>query len=346
MIDFKGKIIDWYSVNKRHLIWRETTDPYHIWLSEIMSQQTRVEQSLPYYIKFTEAYPTVFELASAPESEILKLWQGLGYYSRARNLHQTAQYVAFELNGKFPNNYTDLIKLKGIGDYTASAIASICFNLATPVVDGNVFRVLARYFGIDLPINSSKGIKYFKELALELVDHDNPGVYNQALMEFGAKQCKPQSPNCNVCPLNNSCIALKKNIIDQLPVKNKKGKLKHRYFNYLIIANETETVLQQRTKKDIWQNLYEFPLIEDVKELTEKEIVKHDILKEYINDSEFSISLFNKNEIVHKLSHQHIHTKFWIVNLQSKIKNGIDRAQIADYPVSVLIANFVEEFSF
>lgn len=346
MVDFKGEIIDWYSVNKRFLIWRETKNPYNIWLSEIMSQQTRVEQSLPYYIKFTENYPTIFDLANALESDVLKLWQGLGYYSRARNLHETAKYIAHELNGKFPDNYSGLIKLKGVGDYTASAIASICFNAPTAVVDGNVFRALSRYFGIDIPINSSKGVKYFKKLANELIDHDDPGVYNQALMEFGAKQCKPQSPDCNKCPINNSCVAYEKKTVSQLPVKIKKGKVKNRYFNYLIINNETETILQQRIKKDIWQNLYEFPLIEESKELNEKEIITHDVLKEHVAENEFSISLYNKNEIVHKLSHQHIHTKFWIVNLQSKIKNGINRTQVIDYPVPVLIANFVEEFSF
>lgn len=346
MCDFKNKIIDWYSGNKRLLPWRETRDPYKIWLSEIMSQQTRVEQSLPYYLKFTEAYPTVFDLAGASEEEVLKLWQGLGYYSRARNLHTTAKYVALELNGVFPRDYGGLIKLKGIGDYTASAIASICFNEPAPVVDGNVYRVLSRYFGVDLPVNSSKGIKYFKELATKLIDHDNPGTYNQALMEFGAIQCKPQSPHCEICPLNNSCVALQQKTISSLPVKIRNTKIKHRYFHYLIIVNESETILQQRTKNDIWQNLYEFPLIEDSAGLNEKTIIDHVVFKKHIGENEFFLSLFNENEIVHKLSHQYIHTKFWIVTLQSKIKNGIKKAGINDYPVPVLIANFVEEFKF
>src|SRR5690606_16865166 len=231
MSDFKSEIITWYSGNKRFLPWRETSDPYKIWLSEIMSQQTRVEQSLPYYLKFIESYPTVFDLAQASEEDVLKLWQGLGYYSRARNLHSTAKYVALGLNGVFPGNYSGLIKLKGIGDYTASAIASICFNEPAPVVDGNVYRVLSRYFGVDIPVNSSKGVKYFKELALTLIDHDNPGTYNQALMEFGARQCKPQSPNCDICPLNNSCVALQQNTISALPVKIRNTKIKHRYFH-------------------------------------------------------------------------------------------------------------------
>lgn len=346
MSDFKNKIITWYSANKRFLPWRETGDPYKIWLSEIMSQQTRVEQSLPYYLKFTKAYPTVFDLARASEEDVLKLWQGLGYYSRARNLHTTAKHVVFELNGIFPGNYEGLLKLKGVGDYTASAVASICFNEPTPVVDGNVYRVLSRYFGVDLPVNSSKGIKYFKELAKKLIDHNDPGTYNQALMEFGARQCKPQSPNCGVCPLNNSCVALQQKTISLLPVKIRNTKIKHRYFHYLIIVNENETILQQRTKKDIWQNLYEFPLIEGSAGLNEENIIDHAIFKRHIGENRFFLSLFNEKEIVHKLSHQYIHTKFWIVTLQSEIKNGIKKAGINEYPVPVLIANFVEEFNF
>ena len=346
MSEFKNKIITWYSANKRFLPWRETSDPYKIWLSEIMSQQTRVEQCLPYYLKFTEAYPTVYDLAGASEEDVLKLWQGLGYYSRARNLHNTAKVVAWELNGIFPGNYNGLKKLKGIGDYTASAIASICFNEPAPVVDGNVYRVLSRYFGVDLAVNSSKGIKYFKELAKKLIDHNDPGTYNQALMEFGARQCKPQSPNCGVCPLNNSCVALQQKTISLLPVKIRNTKIKHRYFHYLIIVNENETILQQRTKKDIWQNLYEFPLIEGSAGLNEENIIDHAVFKRHIGENRFMLSLFNEEEIVHKLSHQYIHTKFWIVTLQSEIKNGIKKAGINEYPVPVLIANFVEAFNF
>ena len=207
---FSKKLKHWYSNNKRELPWRQTKDPYFIWLSEIILQQTQVNQGLPYYVKFTENFPTIYHLASADESAVLKLWQGLGYYSRARNLHATAKYVVSELDGKFPNNYKDLIKLKGIGDYTASAIASICFNEATAVVDGNVYRVLSRYFGIDTPINSSKGAKVFKQLAQELIDLKDPATFNQAIMEFGATQCKPQNPDCKICPFNASCIAFKK----------------------------------------------------------------------------------------------------------------------------------------
>ena len=201
-MDFSKVLINWYLKNNRELPWRKTKNPYHIWLSEIMLQQTRVAQGLPYYLKFTEAFPTVFDLANADESYVLKLWQGLGYYSRARNLHFTAKYIAEELNGVFPNTYKGLLKLKGVGDYTASAIASICYSEPTAVVDGNVYRVLSRYYGIDTPINSTKGIKDFKELAQQILDKENIGAYNQAIMDFGAIQCKPKSPNCGECPLS------------------------------------------------------------------------------------------------------------------------------------------------
>ncbi|NAS31248.1 A/G-specific adenine glycosylase [Flavobacteriaceae bacterium R38] len=345
-MNFNKTITNWYQKNKRDLPWRKTINPYYIWLSEIMLQQTRVEQGLPYYIKFTESYPTVFDLANAPEDEVLKLWQGLGYYSRARNLHATAKYVAFELNGVFPDAYAKLVKLKGVGDYTASAIASICFNEVTPVVDGNVYRVLARYFGIDTPINSTPGIKYFKQLAKELIDHDDPATYNQAIMEFGAKQCKPKSPNCAICPLNESCIALQKQKITQLPVKIKKGKIRKRYFNYLIVSDDDLVMLQQREQKGIWQNLYEFPLIEEPAELTKEEIVQHEYFKNLMEDNAYEVSLYNETPVIHKLSHQHIYTKFWIVNSHQKLKKGIELSSIRDYAVPVLIANFVEDYGF
>ena len=197
---FHNTLIYWYLQNKRDLPWRKTKNPYLIWLSEIILQQTRIDQGLDYYLKFSETFPTVFDLAQADEASVLKLWQGLGYYSRARNLHFSANFIVTELNGTFPNSYKSLLQLKGVGDYTASAIASICFNEAAAVVDGNVYRVLARYFGISTPINSSKGIKQFKQLAQTLITKQDPGTYNQAIMEFGAKQCKPQNPDCTQSP--------------------------------------------------------------------------------------------------------------------------------------------------
>ena len=345
-MDFKGVIMHWYDKNKRILPWRTTKNPYNIWLSEIMLQQTRVEQGLPYYLKFTEKYPTVFDLAQASEEEVLKLWQGLGYYSRARNLHTTAKKVAFEFDGNFPDNYKELKQLKGVGDYTASAIASICYNEITPVVDGNVYRVLARFYGIDLPINSTEGVKYFKSLAEELIDTQDPGTYNQALMEFGAKQCKPQSPDCSICELQSKCVAFNKNEISLLPVKLKKTKVKKRYFNYLIITDDKKTVLQQRTKKDIWLNLYEFPLIETSSAIKIDDLIKHEDFLKHTKGYTFDVNLYNEESKVHKLSHQHIYTQFWIVTLQSELKNGISVDNVRDYPVPVLIANFVEEFGF
>jgi len=210
-MSFSKKILQWYAQNKRDLPWRKTRDPYRIWLSEIMLQQTRVAQGIPYYHRFIKSFPKVEDLAAASEEEVLKLWQGLGYYSRARNLHATAKLISEEYQGKFPSTYKELIKLKGVGDYTASAIASICFDAPEAVVDGNVYRVLARYFGVNTPINSAAGISYFKELAQSVMDSAEIRDYNQGIMEFGAIQCAPKKPYCLHCPLNDSCLALQQN---------------------------------------------------------------------------------------------------------------------------------------
>ena len=310
---FSNTLIYWYLQNNRKLPWRATKNPYFVWLSEIMLQQTRVAQGMSYYLKFIEIFPTVFDLAKADESTVLKMWQGLGYYSRARNLHFTAKYIANQLNGKFPTTYKELLKLKGIGDYTASAIASICFEKPTAVVDGNVYRVLSRYFGIDTPINSSAGIKEFKALAQTLIDHKQPGTFNQAIMDFGALHCKPQNPLCENCPYANSCVALEKNLVKELPVKEKKLKVRKRFFNYLVVVTEdNKTILSERKGKGIWQGLYEFPLVESEKNIHKKELISSE---KFINlfPEETTISIFNKKEIVHKLTHQHLHTQFWIV---------------------------------
>ena len=247
---FANEILAWYERNKRDLPWRTTTNPYNIWLSEIMLQQTRVAQGLPYYHKFVENFPAVEDLAEASEEEVLKLWQGLGYYSRARNLHATAKIVAYEYDGQFPDTYKELLALKGVGDYTASAIASICFGRPEPVVDGNVYRVLSRYFGVEIPINSTEGVKYFKQLAREVMHLERIRDYNQGIMEFGAMQCVPQNPNCQVCLLSSSCKALKDGAVGSLPVKLKKTKVKTLYFNYLVpISKGGLTILEQRTEK-------------------------------------------------------------------------------------------------
>ncbi|WP_298556562.1 A/G-specific adenine glycosylase [uncultured Algibacter sp.] len=345
---FSKTLIHWYSNNKRNLPWRETNNPYYIWLSEIILQQTQVKQGLPYYEAFVTKFPTVFDLANADESDVLKLWQGLGYYSRARNLHASAKYVANELKGTFPDNYKDLLKLKGVGDYTASAVASICFNEVTAVVDGNVYRVLSRYFGIDTPINSSQGAKEFKALAQELIDKKEPAEFNQAIMEFGATQCKPKNPNCGVCPFQGSCIALNKSRIGELPVKIKSAKAKKKYFNFLVFISEDEkTILEKREGKGIWQNLYQFPLIETEKSINSiagfnNLLEKHDILK----NMRFELSLYNKEPIIHKLSHQHLYTKFWVVNLERLPIEGVSIGKVREFPVPILIGNFIESFNF
>ncbi|TVZ26496.1 A/G-specific DNA-adenine glycosylase [Gillisia sp. Hel_I_86] len=342
---FHKILINWYLNNKRELPWRKTSDPYRIWLSEIMLQQTRIEQGLPYYLAFIKVFPSVFDLANASQEKVLKLWQGLGYYSRARNLHETAKYIAKELDGKFPDNYKNLLKLKGIGDYTASAIASICYNEAAPVVDGNVYRVLARYFDMDTPINSTAGIKEFKALATELIDKEDPATYNQAIMEFGALQCKPQNPLCESCPLSGSCLALKNNKVALLPVKLKKAKVKKRFFNYLVfLSEENETLLEQRIGQGIWEGLYQFPLLETGSLITIDQLLKEPKLLQYNEASEKGISLYNDAPIVHKLSHQHIYTQFWIIENADLLEKAIPLSKIQEYPVPVLIANFINEF--
>ncbi|UZD21448.1 A/G-specific adenine glycosylase [Algoriphagus halophytocola] len=260
---FSHQIITWYQQNPRDLPWRGTRDPYKIWLSEIILQQTRVAQGLPYYYAFCEAYPTVKELALAAEEDVLRLWQGLGYYSRARNLHFCAKTIWFELDGKFPDTYEGLLKLKGVGNYTAAAIASFAFGEAKAVVDGNVFRVLARYFGIETDIASGKGKKEFEALANEIIPIADPAEFNQAMMDFGARQCTPKSPNCTICPVRNTCFAHLYNMVPELPVKINKVKVRERHFHYYVIRCGEKWVWNKRTAGDIWEGLYDFPKVEE-----------------------------------------------------------------------------------
>ncbi|WP_190810075.1 A/G-specific adenine glycosylase [Flagellimonas sp. S3867] len=341
---FSEHILKWYGQHKRDLPWRATKDPYKIWLSEIMLQQTRVAQGMPYYHKFLHAFPTVFELANASEEKVLKLWQGLGYYSRARNLHATAKIVVKTYGGQFPNTYKELKKLKGVGDYTASAIASICFDEPEPVVDGNVYRVLSRYFGVETPINSTAGIKYFKKLAREVMHSVNIRDYNQGIMEFGAIQCAPKKPYCLHCPLNGSCVALKENMVANLPIKINKTKIKDRYFNYLVfLDDEGKTLLEQRTGKGIWQNLYQFPLLES-KKILDGKLLKEELAHKNGFPIFKTIKLYNQETIVHKLSHQHLHTRFWILDTAQPMPEGILWENIGSFPVPVLIADFIRTF--
>jgi len=341
---FSKVLIQWYLQNKRDLPWRKTTNPYPIWLSEIMLQQTRVAQGMPYFLSFTTAFPTVFDLAAASEDQVLKLWQGLGYYSRARNLHKTAQYIATELSGVFPETYNDLLKLKGVGTYTAAAIASFSYNEVVPVVDGNVFRVLARYFDVEIDIAQASAKKEFAALAFELMPKDNPATFNQAIMEFGALQCVPKNPNCGICVFNESCAALQNNKVDQLPIKSKNVKVRNRFLNYIVLEDETgNTIIQKRTDKGIWHNLYEFPLMETEREEDFDAIASY--LQTNFSDQYQVKSLleYNEKSILHKLSHQHLQIKFWKVKIEGRIENGIDSETLRTFPFPIVIHNFIEK---
>ncbi len=343
-MNFTNSLTKWYLQNKRDLPWRNTQNPYFIWLSEIMLQQTRVAQGMPYFLSFTTAFPTVFDLAKASEEQVLKLWQGLGYYSRARNLHKTAQFVAFELNGVFPNNYKDLLQLKGIGEYTAAAIASFSYHEVVPVVDGNVFRVLSRYFDIETDIASSGAKKEFSALALEVISKKDPALFNQAIMEFGALQCVPKNPDCSSCVLNHGCLALQKKKVELLPIKAKKMKVRNRFFNYIIFSdNSKNTLIQKRIDKGIWHNLYEFPLIE-TEQVVDFEFVCNEISKNPMIENEvISVSEWNSKSQIHKLSHQHLYIKFWKVTVRGSVTNGIDYTTLLTFPFPIVIFNFIEK---
>lgn len=344
MTDFQRLITHWYRLKKRDLPWRNTNDPYFVWLSEIILQQTRVAQGLNYYLKFTENFPTVFDLANASENEVLNLWQGLGYYSRARNLHATSKKIAFELNGVFPNEYTDIKKLKGIGEYTAAAIASFSFELPHAVVDGNVYRVLSRVFDIELPIDSNEGKKYFADFAQKILPNNSISTYNQAIMEFGALQCIPVNPSCENCPLVEICLARINDLIVQRPVKSKKTKTRNRYFHYAIFKNQKNVILIKRVKKDIWQHLYEFPLIETEKDTSFNEM-------NTFFEKEFGKRAVDSSEtITHILSHQKIIAKFYIFNeFPSKMESNyveVKYDEIQNFPLSRLTDRFLSTFEF
>ena len=343
-MEFSNSLLHWYLQNKRDLPWRNTTNPYPIWLSEIMLQQTRVAQGLPYFLSFMDNFPTVFHLAKASEEQVLKLWQGLGYYSRARNMHKTAQFIAFNLDGNFPNNYSDLLKLKGVGEYTAAAIASFAFNEVVPVVDGNVYRVLARYFNVETDIASATAKKEFTALANELIPKNNPAMFNQAIMEFGALQCVPKNPNCTICIFNTSCAALQQNKVGELPVKLKKTKIVNRYFNYLVFKDaKNETIIHKRIEKGIWQNLYEFPVIETETEM-QLDLIYKEIEDTFIDKKIKNIYKYNDSLLIHKLSHQKLHINFFNVEIETKLENGLDLVSLKKMPFPIIIHNFIEKY--
>ncbi len=343
MHPISNKLAVWYKKNKRDLPWRNITNPYKIWLSEIILQQTQVIQGLNYYIKFTETFPTVNDLANAPEDQVMRLWQGLGYYSRARNLHATAKHIQATYHGIFPTTYETIKELKGVGDYTTAAIASFAYNLPHAVVDGNVYRVLSRLFDIHTPINSTQGKKEFQLIADELLNKKQPALHNSAIMEFGALWCKPQNPKCTECFVQEHCTAFKNDTISVLPVKNKTIKIKHRYFNYFIINFNEDVYISKRVEKDIWQNLYEFLLIETISETSEQVILNDSKLKTIL--SQFSVNSITSVK-KHILSHQHLHTVFYELTINKPIKHKslfkIKRSDIKNYALPQLITKYLK----
>lgn len=341
-MSFTEKIIKWYKKNRRDLPWRHSGDPYRIWISEIILQQTRVEQGLSYYIRFCDAYPDLPSLAAAKEQELLRIWQGLGYYSRARNMLFAARQLMIEHNGQFPDDFASLKKMKGVGDYTAAAIASIAFNEAVAVVDGNVKRVMARIFGLEQSGKTLHNAAF--DIMMDLIDHKQPGEFNQAVMEFGAIQCVPKNPDCSICIFKQQCFALANGRIKDLPHKDKKGSVKNRYFSYLVIQHPAGDgiVMKKRSANDIWKNLYEFPLIETEKEINTKALLKHD---EFISlCGEGAIITERSKRYKHQLSHRTIHAHFYKVKMATDRHFGRDMVLFSEmdkYPVSRLIELYV-----
>lgn len=343
--EFARLLIEWYHEHKRDLPWRNTNDPYLIWISEIILQQTRVAQGYAYYQRFIERFPNLESLAASEENEVLKYWQGLGYYSRARNLHQ----AAISVNGVFPVKYEDILKLKGVGTYTAAAICSFAYNQPHAVVDGNVYRVLSRFFGVNEPIDSGKGKKIFASLAHDLLDKVQPALYNQAIMDFGALQCTPLSPDCTVCPFKNRCFAFNHNMVSSLPIKQNKTKTSERFFYYLLIRDNGNIYLNKRTENDIWKNLYELPLIESNTALAVDDFIrKQEFASIFKENSVVNVRLLNKTK--HVLSHRIIYADFYELEAQDikmDFLSKYTRLNMADlelYPVSRLMHNFFENF--
>lgn len=336
-------LLDWYKHNKRDLPWRNTTDPYFIWLSEVILQQTRVNQGYDYYMRFIEHYPTVLDLAQAEEDEVLKLWQGLGYYSRARNLLVAAKSIKEQREGVFPKEYKNVLALKGVGEYTAAAIVSAAYDEPYAVVDGNVYRVLSRIFAINTPIDTASGKKEFALLAQELLDKKHPGEYNQAIMDFGALQCLPTSPNCFSCPANEICLAFAQNKVSAYPVKQGKVKVRDRYFHYFDVRCDNNRYLNKRTGKDIWQNLYELPMIETESMISlsdlENTSMYQDLFEEVVVKN---IKLVDQRK--HILSHQRIYANFYQVDIEGVLSDKylrISNGDLSAYAIPQLIHNYL-----
>ncbi len=313
---FTTQLTSWHSTeNHRSLPWKNEKDPYKIWLSEVILQQTRSLQGLPYYLRFSDAFPTVEDMAAANDEDAFRLWQGLGYYNRCKNMLATARYIAKELDGQFPSDYNELLQLKGVGPYTAAAIASFAFGLPHAVVDGNVYRVLARYFGIDTPFDITEGKKIFSSLAQELLDIKDSAAYNQAIMDLGATICTPGNALCDQCPLQKKCVAYNDQLIDILPVRSKKQSVRKRYFHYLLLKWEDTLWIHKRTSNDIWENLHQPYLIESANPLETGELVQHPVFKQAnFNYSEIKYDCLSKQ----KLTHQIIETRFFSLKLAEK----------------------------
>ncbi len=340
-VDFRRIVADWYVQNKRDLPWRNTQNPYLIWISEVILQQTQVAQGLDYYRRFVARFPDVQTLAAASQDEVLKLWQGLGYYSRARNLHQSAQQIMTDFGGKFPEIYDQVRSLRGVGDYTAAAISSFAFRLPYATVDGNVYRVLSRYFGIDLPIDSTEGKKEFARLAQNLLDKNHPDIHNQALMEFGALQCTPSAPDCAHCPLMASCAAFAEKRVEQLPQKQGKTRVRERYFYYLFLQIDGKTYLRQRGAHDVWQGLYEFPLVELSEACATEQLFANEQFLKFVGNSDFALDFVSPVK-KHVLSHQRIFAQCLVLKCQQKMPILNDFVEIPienlpDFPVSRLM---------
>ena len=343
---FSEAIVEWYKEYKRDLPWRESSDPYRIWISEIILQQTRVAQGYDYFLRFIKRFPDVKALADADEDEVMKYWQGLGYYSRARNLHAAAK----SMNGVFPETYPEVLALKGVGEYTAAAICSFAYGMPYAVVDGNVYRVLSRYFGIDTPIDSTEGKKLFAALADEMLDKKQPALYNQGIMDFGAIQCTPQSPDCLFCPLADSCSALSTGRVTQLPVKQHKTKTTNRYFNYIYVRAGAHTYINKLTANDIWKNLFELPLIETPVALSEEEFLALPEFRSLIASGENPVIRLVCRGVKHVLSHRVIYANLYEVALPEDTKSfanfqRIRLEELDKYAISKLVQTLIQVIS-
>jgi A/G-specific adenine glycosylase len=340
MNNFSARLLRWHSTVERPMPWKNEQNPYKVWLSEVILQQTRVEQGWNYYKSFLKKFPTIKHLANAPEQDVLQQWEGLGYYSRARNLHHTAKFIAETHNGKLPSTYNEIIALKGIGPYTAAAIASFAFGLPHAVVDGNVFRILSRYFGIKTPTDSSQGKKIFFDLANKLIPKNKPAKFNQAMMDFGALVCRP-NPLCDSCPFSKDCFAKQNDLIRSLPVRSKKAKVRKRYFHYYIFIYKNKILIQQRNENDIWNGLHQFPMEEMKSESWKK------------NDSKFKNILSDKKIkpiiLTQLLTHQLIHGSFYFISVKKIFTakeefHWVEKSELEKFPMPKIMREYVKKY--